>query len=265
MQMTKASGALCLDALADRLHHLQVDAEQVVAAHARLAGDAGGDDDDVGAGDVGIVVRAGDLGVEALDRAALATGRAPCPAARPRPRRTGRCRPVPSARRGGRACRRYCRRRSARSSCEPWRAALPSWQARQLVHRPAEARAKAPCRSQDWRRPYADSLKETTAKRAKNRLFPIIVRNSFKSGSDLFGYAIGGTSAQARAFPSFLFFTAHETLKLSALVQRLSPGLGGAASPPPDGLPFMPPVLSRTCREPGKPTCRVNPPLSPPG
>ena len=72
MQMTKASGRVGLDALADRLHHLQIDAEQVVAAHPRLAGDAGGDDDDVGAGDVGIVVRAGDLRVEALDRAALA-------------------------------------------------------------------------------------------------------------------------------------------------------------------------------------------------
>ena len=39
------------DALADRLHHLEVDAEQVVAAHARLARHAGGDDADVGAGD----------------------------------------------------------------------------------------------------------------------------------------------------------------------------------------------------------------------
>ena len=64
-------GGIGLDALADRLHHLEVDAEQVVAAHARLAGDAGGDDDHVGAGDVGIVVGAGDLGVEAFDRAAL--------------------------------------------------------------------------------------------------------------------------------------------------------------------------------------------------
>ena len=71
MQITKASGALRLDALADRLHHLQIDAEQIVAAHARLAGDAGGDDDHVGAGDVGIVVRALELRVEALDRAAL--------------------------------------------------------------------------------------------------------------------------------------------------------------------------------------------------
>ena len=55
MQITKALGRVLLDALADRLHHLQVDAEQVVAAHARLARDAGGDDADVGAGDVGII------------------------------------------------------------------------------------------------------------------------------------------------------------------------------------------------------------------
>ena len=71
MQITKASGACGLDAFADRLHHLEVDAEQVVAAHARLARHAGGDDDHVGAGDVGVVVGAGELGVEAFDRAAL--------------------------------------------------------------------------------------------------------------------------------------------------------------------------------------------------
>jgi hypothetical protein len=51
------------DALADRLHHLQVDADQVVAAHARLARDAGGDDADVRAGDVGIIVGAVELRV----------------------------------------------------------------------------------------------------------------------------------------------------------------------------------------------------------
>ena len=60
-----------LDALADRLHHLEVDAEQVVAAHARLAGTPAVTMHDVGAGDVGIVVGALELGVEALDRAAL--------------------------------------------------------------------------------------------------------------------------------------------------------------------------------------------------
>ena len=58
-----------LDARADRVHHLEIDAEQIVAAHARLARHAGGDDDDVGAGDRRVVARARELGVEALDRA----------------------------------------------------------------------------------------------------------------------------------------------------------------------------------------------------
>ena len=71
-----------LDALADRLHHLEVDAEQVVAAHAGLARHAGGDDADVGAGDVGVVRGALERGVEAFDGARfrdverLALGRA---------------------------------------------------------------------------------------------------------------------------------------------------------------------------------------------
>jgi hypothetical protein len=62
---------MLLDALADGLHDLEVDAEQIVAAHARLARHAGGDDDHIGAGDVGIVVRALEIGVEALDWTAL--------------------------------------------------------------------------------------------------------------------------------------------------------------------------------------------------
>src|SRR3546814_12255214 len=64
-------GGVGLDALADGLHHFQIDAEQVVAAHPRLAGDPGGDDDDVGAGAVGIIIGAGDLRVKALNRADL--------------------------------------------------------------------------------------------------------------------------------------------------------------------------------------------------
>ncbi len=59
---------MLLDALADRIHDLEVDAEQVVAAHARLARHAGGDDDDVGAGDLLVAVGAGKIGVEAVDR-----------------------------------------------------------------------------------------------------------------------------------------------------------------------------------------------------
>ena len=59
------------DALADRFHDLEVDAEQVVAAHARFARDAGGDDADVGAGDVGVIVGAFEDSVELVDRRAL--------------------------------------------------------------------------------------------------------------------------------------------------------------------------------------------------
>jgi hypothetical protein len=60
-----------LDALADRLHHFEVDAEQIIAAHAGLAGDAGRDDDHVGTRDVGIVIGALERGIEAFDGAAL--------------------------------------------------------------------------------------------------------------------------------------------------------------------------------------------------
>ena len=59
------------DAFTDRLHHLQVDAKQIVAAHARLARDASGDDDDVSACDIGIIIGARDCGVEAFNRTAL--------------------------------------------------------------------------------------------------------------------------------------------------------------------------------------------------
>ena len=59
------------DRLADGRDHLGVGADQIVAAHAGLARDAGGDDHDIGAGDVGIVVGAVDHRVVALDRRAL--------------------------------------------------------------------------------------------------------------------------------------------------------------------------------------------------
>ena len=71
MTMTKASGAVLLDVLADALDDGGVGGDQVVAAHARLARDAGGDDHHVGTLDRGIVVGAGERGVEALDRAQL--------------------------------------------------------------------------------------------------------------------------------------------------------------------------------------------------
>ena len=60
-----------LDAGADLIHHLEIDAEQVVAAHAGLARHAGGDDAHVGAFDALIGVGAAIFGVEAFDRRGL--------------------------------------------------------------------------------------------------------------------------------------------------------------------------------------------------
>ena len=51
----------------DRFHDVVVRVEQVVAAHAGLARDAGGDDDDVGVRGVFVVVGAADVGVALLD------------------------------------------------------------------------------------------------------------------------------------------------------------------------------------------------------
>ena len=59
------------DRRADFADDLGVDADQVVAAHAGLARYAGGDDHDIGALDLGVVVGAADRGVVTLDRAAL--------------------------------------------------------------------------------------------------------------------------------------------------------------------------------------------------
>ena len=68
--MTKAFGQLFLIAVPTVLT-MPVDADQVVAGHAGLARDAGGDDDDVGALEIGIIVRPEIIGVEAVDRRGL--------------------------------------------------------------------------------------------------------------------------------------------------------------------------------------------------
>src|SRR5262249_20718170 len=61
-----------LDDLANNIaHDLVVGVEQVVAAHARLAGNAGGDNDDVGVGGIGVVVGADDVRVTLLNRHGL--------------------------------------------------------------------------------------------------------------------------------------------------------------------------------------------------
>ncbi len=64
----KALRRVFLDAGADLLHHLEVDAQQVVAAHARLARHAGGDDANIRALDAGIVVDALIAGIEPFHR-----------------------------------------------------------------------------------------------------------------------------------------------------------------------------------------------------
>ncbi len=48
-------------------HDLVVGVEQVVAAHAGFAGNAGGNDDNIGIGCVGVVVGAEDVGIALLD------------------------------------------------------------------------------------------------------------------------------------------------------------------------------------------------------
>ncbi len=73
---------MLLDAVADGFHDLEIDPDEVVPAHAGLAGHARRHDDHVGAGDVRVVVGALVLGVEAVDRSrfgdveALALGNA---------------------------------------------------------------------------------------------------------------------------------------------------------------------------------------------
>jgi hypothetical protein len=49
------------------VHDFVIGIEQVVAAHAGLAGNSGGYDDNVGVGGVGVVVCAEDVGVALLD------------------------------------------------------------------------------------------------------------------------------------------------------------------------------------------------------
>src|SRR5205807_10064124 len=58
--------------LADHvIHDFVVGMQKIIAAHAGLAWNSGGDDDDVGLGGVGVVVRANDVGIALLDRHGL--------------------------------------------------------------------------------------------------------------------------------------------------------------------------------------------------
>ena len=60
-------GECCTTLPTTSLHDFVVGVEQVVAAHAGLARNSGGDDDDVGVGGVGVVVGAEDGGIALLD------------------------------------------------------------------------------------------------------------------------------------------------------------------------------------------------------
>ena len=62
---------MLFDRRADGSDDPSIDSDQIVAAHPRLARNAGGDDHDIGTLDIGIVVGAADDGVVALDRRAL--------------------------------------------------------------------------------------------------------------------------------------------------------------------------------------------------
>ncbi|KAF0136723.1 MAG: Uncharacterized protein FD153_1894 [Rhodospirillaceae bacterium] len=63
--------AVFLDAFPHRPHDLGIDADQVIAAHARLARNAGRDDYDVGTGNGGIVVGPGQFAIDILDGTGL--------------------------------------------------------------------------------------------------------------------------------------------------------------------------------------------------
>ena len=71
MQMTKALGQYFLMPGADLLHHLEIDAEEIVAAHPGLARHAGGHDADVGAVHRLVGIGAEIAGIVALDRRRL--------------------------------------------------------------------------------------------------------------------------------------------------------------------------------------------------
>ena len=64
-------GRVGLDAFRDLADHAGILGQQVIARHARHAGEAGGDDDDIRARDGAVVARAGHVAVEAVHRAGL--------------------------------------------------------------------------------------------------------------------------------------------------------------------------------------------------
>ena len=63
----KRLGRIFFDTLADLFHHGRIDADEIVAAHPRFAGDAGGNNDDVRILDTGVGISARDLGIETFN------------------------------------------------------------------------------------------------------------------------------------------------------------------------------------------------------
>ena len=67
----KGARRIVLDPSADRFHDLEVEAEQIVAAHPGLAWHPGCDDDNIGASDRFIVIRPSERRIETIDRTRL--------------------------------------------------------------------------------------------------------------------------------------------------------------------------------------------------
>jgi len=93
----------------------------------------------------------------------------------------------------------------------------PFWQARQSFTGPAGARAITAQPAKDWRRPYADSLKETTTKRPEIRLFLQIVRNSHKTRGAAFAISFDGVNGRRE----------RRLRSLAPRVRRMTAGIEG--------------------------------------
>ena len=61
-------GSICLDPFSNRSHDLRVDFDQVITAHARFAGQTGGNDDNIGTFDVFVAVGAFQIDIVAIYR-----------------------------------------------------------------------------------------------------------------------------------------------------------------------------------------------------
>ena len=67
----KRIGAIGFDAFANGLHHFEVDADEVIAAHPRLARNTGGNDHNIAACDIGVIIGALKVAVKAINGGSL--------------------------------------------------------------------------------------------------------------------------------------------------------------------------------------------------